>query len=276
MPVSDRLPSDLADALGSSLSRLAPLASPLHFYRTIGSTNDVAAELAVNGDREGAVVVAEQQTAGRGRRGRTWFSPPGSGLYVSAVLDPARAAVDAPRAVALLTLSAGVALVEGVEAATGLRLEIKWPNDLMVGRRKLAGILAETVVPAGASAGVCSGPVVLGYGINVGAAAFPPELAHRATSLETEIGRPVDRAVVLIETLAALARRYGDLVAGRYDAILDAWRAHAPAALGAPVSWDTHLGRQEGATAGIDPGGALLVRIGERVERVVGGEVIWH
>jgi BirA family biotin operon repressor/biotin-[acetyl-CoA-carboxylase] ligase len=234
--------------------------SPVQFFPTLGSTNEVAASLP-----HGAVVVAGQQTAGRGRRGHTWFSPPGSGLYVSVVLAPATARVDSPRATMLLTLAAGVALAEGVEAATGLSVELKWPNDLVVERRKLAGILAEGNGDA----------VVLGYGINVLATAFPPELEGRATSLESALGRGVDRDQVLGETLAALSRRYDDLLDGRFDAILDAWRRRAPGASGARVSWTTKGGTETGATAGIDDHGALLVRVDDRIERIVSGEVIW-
>ncbi len=111
------------------------------------------------------MVIAETQTAGRGRRGRRWFSPPGSGLYVSLVLAPARARLAPERATALVTLAAGVALAEAIETATGLRPDIKWPNDLLVGPRKVAGILAEGV--AGSSRTIAS--IVVGYGINVGA-----------------------------------------------------------------------------------------------------------
>ncbi len=115
----------------------------------------------------------------------------------------------------------------------------------------------------------------MGYGINVAASAFPPALRDRATSLEPETRRAIDRIQVLIETLAALARRYDDLLAGRFDAILDAWRAHAPAADGARVAWTTNAGAMSGVTAGIDDQGALLVRTGDRVERIVAGEVKW-
>jgi BirA family biotin operon repressor/biotin-[acetyl-CoA-carboxylase] ligase len=117
--------------------------------------------------------------------------------------------------------------------------------------------------------------VVLGYGINVGPAAYPPELSARVTSLESELGRPVDRTRVFAETLAALASRHDDLLAGRFDAILDAWRARAPAGQGARVSWTTQGGVQTGVTAGIDDQGALLVRVGERTERIVAGELNW-
>ena len=141
MQACDRLPPDLADAFASEERRLAPLVPPILFFDSVGSTNDIASQLAADGRREGGVVVAQRQTAGRGRRGRTWFSPPTSGLYVSTLFDPARAQQNVPRAVALLTLSAGVALVEGIASATGLRVGLKWPNDLVVGGRKMAGIL---------------------------------------------------------------------------------------------------------------------------------------
>jgi BirA family biotin operon repressor/biotin-[acetyl-CoA-carboxylase] ligase len=259
------LPRDLADAIDRARHRLGRLATSFHFFASIGSTNDVAAALP-----EGAVVVADAQTAGRGRRGHTWFSPSGSGLYVSVVLAPATAQADPSRATMIVTLAAGVAVAEGVEAATGLRADLKWPNDLQVSRRKLAGILAES---SGGEAAAST--VVVGYGINVAATSFPPELGERATSLESELGRAVDRDRVLVETLAALARRYQDLLDGRFDAILDAWRRHAPAAAGARVSWTTPAGTRAGITEGIDDQGALLVRVDDQLERIVAGEVNW-
>jgi BirA family transcriptional regulator, biotin operon repressor / biotin---[acetyl-CoA-carboxylase] ligase len=260
----DALPRDLADALASATNRLGRLASRIVYLPTTGSTNDVASSLAASADHEGAIVIAGAQTAGRGRRGHAWLSPPGSGLYVSVVLTPARA-TDRDRATTLITLAAGVALAEGLETATALRVDLKWPNDLFVARRKLGGILSEGVADA----------VVVGYGINVSEMAFPPDLAGRATSLETEAANPVDRARVLAETLVALARRYDDLLAGRFDAILDEWRARAPAARGARVSWTTSSGTQIGVTDGIDDRGALLVRMNARTERIVAGEVSW-
>jgi len=252
--------SDVTEAIVRAQPRLGRLATTVEHLASVGSTNDVASERS-----EGFVVVADEQTAGRGRRGHTWFSPPGAGLYVSVVLAPSAARVDPPRATLLTTLAAGVALADGIEAATGLRVDVKWPNDLHVSRRKLAGILAEG---AGER-------VVLGYGINVAAASLPPELRDRATSLEAELGRPVDRAIVLVETLTALAQRYEDLLAGRFDAILDAWRARAPMAMGARVSWASSGETMTCITAGIDDRGALLVRAGDRIERIIAGEVTW-
>src|SRR3954471_6988411 len=136
------LPPEFADAVSEIHARLALLGRRFHFFSTTGSTNDIAARHAALPEYEGAVFLADAQTSGRGRRGRTWFSPPGAGLYVSTILRPGRSR-DRERATLLTTLAAGVALVEGVQAATGLAPSLKWPNDLYVGRRKLAGILAE-------------------------------------------------------------------------------------------------------------------------------------
>jgi len=270
---SQPLPADLAHALGERRDRLAPIGEPVLFYNTIGSTNDLAASLASHGVGEGAVVIADTQTAGRGRRGRTWFSPPAAGLYVSVLLTPGRARVSPDRATALLTLTAGVALAEAVERVTGLAPAIKWPNDLLVGRRKLAGILAEGVA---SSAAVGLKAVVLGYGINVGPAAFPPDLAGHVTSLETELGRPIERAALCAESLASLAGRYRELLDGGFDAILDAWRSRAAGSRGARVAWDTPAGVRHGVTEGVDAMGALLVRTAESRERIVAGEVRWE
>jgi BirA family transcriptional regulator, biotin operon repressor / biotin---[acetyl-CoA-carboxylase] ligase len=264
VPPGDAWPAELREAIDRARPRLRRIATSVRFFASIGSTNDVALQIG----SEGAVVLADEQTAGRGRRGHTWFSPPGSGLYTSVVVTPAAACVEPLRAVTLLTIGVGVAVAEGIEAATGLAASLKWPNDVYVGPRKLAGILAE-------SAGQPSSHVVAGYGINVSPSAYPPALRDRATDIETELGRRVDRFLVLAETLAALESRYGDLLDGRFDAILDAWRRRAPGATGARVSWITTAGERQGVTAGIDRDGALLVRSDGQVERIVGGAVEW-
>jgi BirA family transcriptional regulator, biotin operon repressor / biotin---[acetyl-CoA-carboxylase] ligase len=268
--MSHTLPPELFRAIERARPRLGRLGSSVLFLESTGSTNDVALRLAASGDHEGAVVVADEQTVGRGRRGHNWFSPAQSGLYVSVVVSPARARTEPARAIALLTLATGVALAEGIEAFSGLRASLKWPNDLFMARRKFAGILAEASGsrPVGEA-------VVLGYGINVRSTAYPPELGDRATSLEAELGRHVDRDQMLVETLVALARRYQDLLDGRFGAILDAWRDRAPSAIGARVAWQTATGEESGITAGIDDDGALLVQVGGRTERVIAGELKW-
>ena len=269
--MADTLPPDLARALELARPRLGRLGSRVLFFRSTGSTNDVALNLAALGDHEGAVIVADQQTAGRGRRGHAWFSPAQSGLYASVVVSPGRARTEPARAIALLTLATGVALAEGIEAFSGLRPTLKWPNDVFIARRKVAGILAEASGsrPVGEA-------VVVGYGINVRPTMYPPELGDRATSLEAELGRRVDRHQMFVETLAALGRRYQDLLDGRFGAILDAWRDRAPSAIGAAVAWPTTAGEQSGITAGIDADGALLVQVGGRTERIIAGELTWR
>jgi BirA family biotin operon repressor/biotin-[acetyl-CoA-carboxylase] ligase len=266
------VPKDLEEIWAQAGSRLGPFANGLHCFSTVTSTNNLAIRLADAGAKEGTTLLADAQTTGRGRRGREWFSPPGSGIYVSVILRPS--VDEAPRPStsipSRITLAAGVALAEGVRASTGLPVELKWPNDLVCERRKLAGILAEMAMTAS------EGAVVLGIGINVRATAYPPELAATATSLEVELGRPIDRALVLVETLAALASRYEDLRAGRFDAILSAWRRLARSLKGAPVEWDGPAGVVRGHAIDIDSDGALFARTDSAVVRLVAGEVRWR
>jgi BirA family biotin operon repressor/biotin-[acetyl-CoA-carboxylase] ligase len=264
LPNSHDLPPEIADALARASDRLGRFAQRVLWYPELTSTNDVAASLADRGAPEGTIVAADAQTAGRGRQGRVWVSPPGAGLYVSVVLRPRRDAA------ALLTLAAGVALSEGIEAATGLPTDVKWPNDVYVALRKLAGILAEA-----GSSGTGLHHVILGCGINILPAAFPPDIARRATSLESELGRPVDRGLVLAECLAGLASRYADLEARRLSAIVEAWRGRAALTFGRAVEWDVSGTVRRGVAENIDDAGALLVRTDGGVTRVVAGEVRW-
>ncbi len=261
-------PEDVALGLEATADRRGAFGADLQWFTTIASTNDRAMGWAELGAPEGAVVAAEAQTRGRGRHGRTWVSPPGAGIYASVVLRPE------PQAAAFVTLAAGVALVEGIQAASGFSAGVKWPNDVYVatgsGPRKLAGILAE----AGVSNGTVQ-HVVLGFGINLMGSAWPPEVAGRATSIETEVGRAVDRGLVLAECLVALRRRYDDLRRGRAGAVLDAWRARAAATFGRSVEWDGPGGPGRGVAIDIDETGALLVRTAAGATRVVAGEVRW-
>jgi BirA family transcriptional regulator, biotin operon repressor / biotin---[acetyl-CoA-carboxylase] ligase len=266
----EALPEELRRALDGAASRRGRFGEPAVFFAEAASTNDIAAGMAERGAPEGSLVVAHAQTAGRGRLGRTWFSPPGAGLYVSLVIRDARIAP-------VLTLAGGVAVAEGIRRATGLPVLIKWPNDIVVaeggarsGFRKLAGILAE----ASSAAGVLH-YVILGIGLNMQAAAYPPGIAARATSLEGELGRPVDAGGVLAEILAALAEVAGEAAAGRTDAVLDRWRALAPSASGSRVEWVSGAATCRGTTTGIDADGALLVDTGVRTERILSGELTW-
>ncbi len=264
MPAPQSLPAEFAEPLGRVSARVGPFARRVLWYADVTSTNDVAMGFAERGVQEGCVVVADAQSAGRGRHGRTWVSPPGAGLYVSVVLRPQ------PRVIPLLTLAAGVALADGIGDATGLAVQLKWPNDVYVGGRKLAGILAEAGVSSAAEP-----YVVLGFGINVLPAAYPADVAGRATSLEAELGRPADRGLVLASCLAALASRYQMLRDGERSAVIADWRTRARPLLGRAVEWDATEGVRRGVAEDVDDRGALLVRTPDGPARIVSGEVRW-
>jgi BirA family transcriptional regulator, biotin operon repressor / biotin---[acetyl-CoA-carboxylase] ligase len=266
----EEIEAQIHAALRHTAARRGVFGELLHFFVETGSTNDVAARLADAGAPQGTTVVALAQTAGRGRFGRAWYSPPGAGLYLSVVCRDRRAAPH-------LTLGGGVAVAEGITRATALPVEIKWPNDIVAARmtprqprRKIAGILAEASSGAG---GVQY--VILGVGINLRPAAYPVEIAARATSVEAELGRGADAGAVLGETLAALADTHAALAAGRSPDVLQRWRALAPGVSGSRVEWDTPAGSRAGTSAGIDDDGALLVRTTAGVERIISGELRW-
>jgi len=177
---------------------------------------------------------------------------------------------------------AGVAAAQGVRVATGLAPALKWPNDLVIEPpgersgfsrfRKLAGILAE-----GSATGGVLQSVVVGIGINLTSAAYPPDVEARAASIEGELGRPIDRAAVLVEVLSALASWRRALEDGRQRELLDAWRALAPSSRGRRVRWMTAPDRAIGGiTQGIDETGALLVKTDTGVERIIAGDVQWE
>ena len=258
------IPDDIA-AAWRSLFGLG-VGVDIRWHSSVASTMDIAASLAAKGAGHGVVVGADEQTAGRGRRGASWASPRGAGLYFSFIARPSCSKEGMVSALPLLTLAAGVAVRSGVASASGLVADLKWPNDLMIGRRKLAGILAE-----GFAIGSRDQAVVIGVGVNVQPAAFPPDVSARATSIEGELGRAIERGGLfgailggLWTDLAALDRNPGD--------ILQAWRAASPSATGTRVEWD----RKHGTTAGIDDGGALLVRTPDGMERIIAGELVWH
>ncbi len=222
------------------------IGTPRVHYRATDSTNQRARELA-RGAPHGALVTADEQTAGRGRQGRTWSAPPGSSVLMSLIVSE-----QAAQAAALLPLAAGVATCEAVEAVAGVRCEIKWPNDVWLDRRKLAGILVEGR-PA-------EGWAVLGIGLNVstGVDEFPAELRSSATSLVAAGVSGMGNEEVLAGLLAALDRR---LVTPAAE-LLDAWRVR-DALYGERVAWTGG----SGFAAGVDEHGSLIVETdsGERV-----------
>ena len=266
----------LQSLLDAARGELGPFARHGRVLESTGSTNDDALAWAAEGAPEGAWIVAGSQSAGRGRRGRVWASPLGAGLYLSVVFRPRGSAPGEDPGMSLLTVMAGVAAVEAICDATGVRPTLKWPNDLVVESpgapaRKLAGILAEGVM-----IGSRLSAVVVGLGVNLRPSAYPPEVAARAVALETLAGHAVDPDCVLVAILGALARRRTALAEpnGR-SVLLDAWRAWSPTAKGAHIRWRQQEQVCEGVTAGIDEHGALRVQTRTGEARLVAGEVEW-
>jgi len=202
------------------------------YYTTIGSTMDAAAGRAL-----GAIVIAEEQTAGQGRHGHSWHSEAGSGVYLSIVLEP----------VPQLTLALGLATAEAITSATSVACDLRWPNDVMVGGRKVAGVLVKLV----------DGAAIAGIGINVNHTAFPSELADLATSLRLHAGREFERMDILLALIPAL-----DYWAqAGSEAILRRFEKASSYVAGKRVTVDQSDGSIiEGTTSGLDPSGFLILR----------------
>jgi len=261
--VADLEPTELLSAI-----RSCRLGRNLETLPSCASTNDEATMRARAGAEEGLLIIANEQTNGRGRRGRGWHSPAGQNLYFSLLLRPA---LPAPL-VAPVTLLAGAAL------ATSLRgldysPRLKWPNDVLLdtaaGPRKVAGILTEMASEAGRVR-----HIILGVGINVNSEAFPEDLATRATSLCLARGQSVDRGEVLAAFIQAFEPIYNNFVAHGPSAALAEWTRYAM--LGQTCSVD-HGGRRiEGTAEAVDESGALLIRTAAgEVISLHAGEVNW-
>lgn len=236
----------------------------LHWYEEIGSTNDRARELAEEGAEHGEVVIAEAQTAGRGRRGRLWASPARKNLYFSVILRPDLPPARAPE----LTLVASVALCDALRQA-GVQAGIKWPNDLLASERKIAGVLTELAAEADRVHWV-----VIGAGVNVNAREedFPEELRGEATSVLLERGEPAPRALFAAACLTALEGWIDRHAEEGFAVVREAWRERSTT-LGREVTVRTDGREIVGTAEDIDDAGALLVRGPAGVERILAGDV---
>ncbi|MHB1131987.1 MAG: biotin--[acetyl-CoA-carboxylase] ligase [Chloroflexota bacterium] len=243
---------DLSPAAVAASLRLARFGRHYHYYERAGSTNDIARDLARQGAPEGTLVLADEQTAGRGRLGRVWLAPPRSCLLMSLLARPALALTQSFR----LTMLAACATVAAVEVVTGLRPRLKWPNDLLLGEKKLAGILSEA-----SAIGERLEWIVVGIGLNVN---FEPagfaEVAATATSLCAALGRPVPRRELLVEFLWQVEQRYPSLSGeGEDDPLWAEWRGRL-ATLGAQVVVTEGERRERGLAFDVAPDGSLCLR----------------
>ncbi len=235
-----------------------------HFFRT-DSTNRVALELGHAGEPEGAVVLAEEQTAGRGRGGRAWHSERATGIYVTLLLRPKLAPVQAP----LLTMMAGLSAHSAVQALTGLEVDLKWPNDLLVRGRKLGGILTEMHAEPGQIRFV-----IVGIGLNVNQEKFPGELANLATSLRAETGKPQSRMELLVRLLHEFESDYNRFLREGVATVVARFESVSSYARGRRVRVTNGTESYVGTTAGLGPEGLLQVeRDGGQLMTVIAGDV---
>lgn len=234
----------------------------IHHYPTLGSTNDQLKQM--TDAPEFTCVTADEQTAGRGRRDRTWHSAPGDGLYLSVLLRP----LLAPERIPLLSLMCAVAVNETVAHYNPAGTDIKWPNDVLVNERKLSGILIEGI------AGADTPRIIAGIGINLNHRDFPPELAQIATSLALECGRQIAVAEFRDRLLVSLARWYETLRHGDGQSILNRWQQLSSYAHGKRIVVTLDDEQISGVTAGLIESGALLVRTASGSTRtIIAGEV---
>ncbi len=240
----------------------------VHYFGSVDSTNQVARDLGRAGEPDGTVIVADEQTAGRGRRQRRWVSPPGAGLYVSLLLRPEFPAAESGSAVQLL---AGIAAAEALGVFLPSAPLLRWPNDCFVLDSKIAGVLVEAETTSrGFDFLVC------GIGVNVNHAAddFPPELRGRATSVKLQLGHRVSRLDVLaalldaFETWESAWRQHG------MAPIRERWLELSPESVAGSVSVQTEAGLVEGITDGLTDAGHLRVLADDGAHEISVGELI--
>jgi BirA family biotin operon repressor/biotin-[acetyl-CoA-carboxylase] ligase len=261
MSVSDiLLPCEIVEGLDTEVFGRKEI---IH-YRETDSTNARARELADGGAPEGTLVVAERQTRGRGRKGRAWFSPPGAGIYASLILRPSMPANETTR----ITFLTAVAAAEALLHLTELDVRIKWPNDLLVNGKKIAGILTEINTERGAL-----DYAVVGLGMNVNTPGFPDDIKETATSVLIETGKPFPRTGILREYLKRQEENLRGLQTSGFEPILRRWKELADTIgrrIRVEMTDKTYVGRVEN----IDPQGVLILKDREGVShRIVSGDV---
>lgn len=244
---------------------LTPFSPTILRFDSIDSTNLEAVRQAKAGASEGLCVIAREQTRGKGRLDRSWFSPKDAGLYFTVILRPQIEMNSWP----LLTLMAALAVSDALMKACHLRTDIKWPNDICANDRKLCGILAETVESKEGLA------AIVGIGINLKSTALSPELSDVATSVESATGCEPDAASVVLELTKAIGERYSFLhEPGGAEHMIREWCANSSYAAGRRVQVTHSSGKFEGTTRGLESDGALRVETKDgKIRTVRAGDV---
>lgn len=255
-----------ADDLLARLGPVQVIGRDIRVFAETTSTNDIVEKLARDGVKEGVAVFAESQTRGRGRLGRKWLSPRRKGLWFSILLRPGLRPLETTR----LTVASATSLRRAIQEQTGLPVEIKWPNDLLVRGRKVAGILTELNAELD-----CVNHVILGIGVdvNLNAGDFPAELRRHSTSLKAELGKTVSRPALAVAILRELDADYARVRAGDFSTVADEWEEHC-ATIGQNVVIRSGQREWRGRAEALGDEGALLLRTEHgHIERIMGGDV---
>ena len=256
-----------ADDLLARLGKIKIVGRDIQVFQETSSTNDVVEKLARDGVPEGVAVFAESQTKGRGRLGRKWLSPAHKGLWFSVLLRPHFH----PQETTQLTVISATALRRAIKTVCGIEADIKWPNDILIGGKKVAGILTEMSAEMDRVRHVILG---IGVDVNQDATEFPAELRKIATSLKIEAGEEISRAELAVEMLRELDFDYARVCGGEFSAVADEWEG-ACVTIGKNVR--VHVGDRKfrGHAESLDDDGALRVRTEHGLlERVIGGDVM--
>jgi BirA family biotin operon repressor/biotin-[acetyl-CoA-carboxylase] ligase len=255
-----------ADDLISRLGKTRTVGRDIRVFAQTTSTNDVVEKLAADAVKEGIVVFAESQTKGRGRLGRKWVSPARKGLWFSLLLRPDLR----PQETTRLTIVAATALRRAIESHTGLKADVKWPNDISVHGKKVAGILTELRAELDRVRYVIVG---IGVDVNLNPGDFPADLRKTATSLKIETGAPVSRAELAVAILREMDHDYGRLAAGDFPGVAAEWEKYCTT-LGQRVAIRIGDRQLRGRAESLGEEGALLVRTDHgHLERISGGDV---
>ena len=263
LDVPDRLNAD--DLLGLVADNQI-IGRDIRVFEETNSTNDVVEKLARDGVKEGAVVFAEAQSKGRGRMGRRWISPPRKGLWFSVLLRPNLP----PQAATKLTVAAATALCRAIRRQTSLQPSIKWPNDILMGGAKVAGVLTEMGAELDHVKHITLG---IGIDVNLTAAEFPPDLRKTATSLRLQAGHPINRIDLAAAILHELDHDYVRVTSGAFEAVASDWEQQC-GTIGRRVTIQVGPRRITGTAESLDDVGALLLRTEHgHLERIIGGDV---
>ncbi len=227
----------------------------LHYYQEIGSTNEEAFRLGVAGAPEGTALIAESQRAGRGRLQRVWYSPAGANIYTSILLRPAFEPARAPQ----ISIAAGVAAAEIIDHYCPGKTQLKWPNDVLIGGKKVCGILAQMKMSGSAIDFVVVG---VGMNVNLNHEQFPRDIQEMATSLSMEAGREISRLKLIIHLYENMSKWYRELTQSGFGAIREKWLSLSPM-IGKPVSVMFHEEAVSGRAIGLDDDGSLIILTAE-------------